>query len=116
MSKNVLFYGWNRPVPGREQVSAELFQGFQQYLGGLQQAGSIDSFETILLTNHGGDLNGFTLIRGDIVKLHELQRTQEWLQYMVRAGMVLEGGGLIPGVTGEGVLEWMALWTSLISD
>jgi hypothetical protein len=116
MSTSVLFYGWNRPVTGREKASIELFMEFQQYLGGLQQSGAIDSFENVLLSAHGGDLNGFTMVRGEITKLHELQRTQEWLTYMTRAGMIMNGGGLIPGVTGEGVAEWMALWSSLIPD
>ena len=116
MSKDVLFYGWNRPIPGREKMSLELFQVFQQYLGGLQGAGTIDSFETVILRAHGGDLNGFVLIRGDVVKLQEVQRTQEFLTLLTRGALIMEGGGLIPGVTGEGVLEQMALWTSLIPD
>ena len=62
MSSNVIFFGWNRPVSGQEQKSAALFMEFLQYLGGLQGSGAIDSFETVLLGPHGGDLNGFILI------------------------------------------------------
>ena len=63
MGTNVVFMGWDRPTPGREQMAVAHFQEFTQYLGGLQQAGTIQSFDTVLLNSHGGDLNGFALIR-----------------------------------------------------
>jgi len=116
MSKHVLFYGWNRANPGHEKEAGALFQDYFQYLGGLQQEGMVDSFEAVMLTVHGGDLNGFFVIRGDIVKLDEIRRTEEFNKFLTLAGHLMEGGGLIPGVTGEGVLEQMALWTSLIPE
>ncbi|HSR30912.1 MAG TPA: hypothetical protein VLY63_10130, partial [Anaerolineae bacterium] len=73
MSYNVVFVGWDRAVPGRETASLELFQEFHVYLGGLQGQGTIDSFETVLLAAHGGDLNGFVLIRGEQGKLDAMQ-------------------------------------------
>jgi hypothetical protein len=33
VKENVLFFGWNRPIPGREKISAEHFQEFVQYMG-----------------------------------------------------------------------------------
>jgi hypothetical protein len=116
MGNDVLFYGWNRPIPGNEKLSLALFQDFLEYLGELQQEGTIDSSETILLNVHGGDLNGFALIRGDIIKLQEVQRSEEWIILMTRAGLVMDGGGLITGVTGEGVAEWMARWMKFIPE
>ena len=116
MGNDVLLYGWNRPVYGREKESAVLFQEFSQYLGGLQQQGAIDSIETVFLNAHGGDMNGFTLVRGEIAKLQEIQRSQEFILYMTKAGMIMEGGGLISGVTGDLIMERMALWMSLIPD
>ena len=116
MSKDLLFYGWNKAVPGREKAAGKLFQEYLQWLGGLQQAGTIDSFESVLLTAHGGDLNGFVLIRGDIVKLDEVRRTDEFNRFITLAGHILEGGGLVSGATGAGVMEWMARWTSLLEE
>lgn len=116
MSNSVLFYGWNRALPGREKEAGALFQEYFQYLGGLQQEGMIDSFEAVLLTVHGGDLNGFFVIRGDIVKLDEIRRTEEFNKYITLAGHLIDGGGLISGFTGEGVMRQMALWTSLIPE
>jgi hypothetical protein len=115
MSSNVIFFGWNRSVPGREQMSAEHFQEYLQYLGRLQQEGAIDSFETILLSPHGGDMNGFFLIRGDNDALNALQGSDEWLTHVARGGHHLEGAGAVRGVTGELVMGWMNRWGSLIA-
>jgi hypothetical protein len=116
MSSNVIFFGWNRSIPGREQMSAEHFQEFLGYLGGLQQAGAIDSFEPVLLSPHGGDLNGFFLIRGDNEALNALQASDEWLTHQTRGGQHLEGAGAVRGVTGDLVMEWMERWSSLIAS
>ena len=115
MSNHVLFFGWNRSVPGRESISAAHFQEFLQYLGGLQAAGGIESFETVLLGAHGGDLNGFVLIFGDRAQLDAVAGSDEWLSHMTRGGLHLEGSGAVRGVRGEGVMEWMQRWTSLLS-
>lgn len=85
-----------------------------QYLGGLQQAGTIQSFEPVFLSPHGGDLNGFILIRGESAKLDALQSNVDWRTYVTRAGLVLEGQGVVRGVTGELVMEWMALFQKAI--
>ena len=114
MSSNAIFFGWNRPIPGRERLSAEHFQEFVQYLGGLQQKGTIQSFDVVFLDAHGGDMNGFFLIRGESGKLGELVASADWVTHMTRAMLHLEGSGAVPGVTGEAVTERMKLWTSLL--
>ena len=116
MADQVIFFGWNRSVPGREATSAAHFQEFLQYLGGLQAGGAIESFEPVLLTAHGGDLNGFFLIRGDADQINTLRTSDKWLRHLTRAGFHLEGAGSILGVTGEGVMEWMAVWGELIAS
>jgi len=115
MSTGVIFLGWNRAVPGREREVAALFQESLQYLGKLQQGGAIESFEVVLLGPHGGDLNGFQLIRGDPAKLGAVLASDEWAMLTTRGGLLLEGLGCVTGVTGEGVAKWMALWTQSIS-
>jgi hypothetical protein len=115
MATDVLLMGWNRAVPGREALAAEHFQEFLGYLGGLQQAGEIESFEPVLLAHHGGDLNGFILIRGDGAQLNALQGTEAWVAHATRGGYNMEGFGTVRGVTGEGVGAWMAGWAKVIS-
>lgn len=114
MGSNVVFFGWNRPVPSRERMSAQHFEEFVKYLGDLQRKGTIQAFDIVLLDSHGGDLNGFFLIKAESAKLDALLSTAEWVGHMTRAGLHLEGSGAILGVTGEKVAERMALWTSLI--
>ena len=114
MGSNVMLFGWNRSVPGREKVSAQHFEEFVKYLGGLQQKGAIQTFDVVFLDPHGGDLNGFFLIKGDSAKLDELVSTTEWTTHITRATLHLEGAGLIREVTGDEVMGRMALWTSVI--
>ena len=114
MSSNIIFMGWNRSVPGREAMSAEHFQEVMQYLGGLQQEGAIESFQPVLLTVHGGDLNGFILIQGESAKLDAVASSEEWMAHVTRGGLHLEGFGVVRGVTGDLLMEWMARWGSLI--
>ena len=114
MSSNAIFFGWNRSIPGRERLSAQHFQEFVAYLGGLRQQGTIESFDVVFLNAHGGDMNGFFLIRGESGKLSELVGSTDWVTHMVRAALHLEGPGAVLGVTGEAIAERMNLWTSLI--
>jgi hypothetical protein len=114
MSSNVVLFGWDRPIPGRETVSAAHFQEFVQYLGGLQQSGTIQSFEAVFLDPHGGDLNGFFLIRGEPAKLDTVMASDAWHTHLTRGGLHLDGLGAIRGATGELVMERMALWSKLI--
>jgi len=107
MGTNIVFVGWDRPSRGREQISTTLFQEFMQYLGGQQQAGAIQSFESVFLNPHGGDLNGFTLIRGDSGKLDALLSSEAWETYMTRAGLTMDGFGFLRGVTGELLMKQM---------
>ena len=114
MGSNVMLFGWNRPIPGREKVSAQHFEEFVQYLGGLQRKGAIQTFDVVFLDTHGGDLNGFFLIKGDSTKLDALVATTEWTTHITRAAHHLDGSGVVRGVAGDEIRGRMALWTSLI--
>lgn len=114
MSSGVLLFGWNHPFPGRETISTAHFDDFVKYLGEQQQKGTIDSFDIVFLDPHGGDLNGFFLIKGEPAKLGELTASTGWSDHMTRATLHLQGVGAISGVTGEGVLKRMAVYKNFI--
>ena len=114
MGSSVIVFGWNRSIPGREKVSAAHFDEFMKYLAGLQQKGTIQAFDVIFLDAHGGDLNGFVLIRGEGAKLDTLLSTTEWITHVTRGTLHLEGAGAIRGVTGDEIMKRMAIWTSNI--
>lgn len=107
MRTNLILFGWNRSTVGREHLSVEHFGDFVQYLTGLENNGAIDSFEPVFLSAHGGDLNGFFLIRADNDRLNALMVSEEWMEHIARAGMHLDGHGVIRGVTGELIMEGM---------
>ncbi len=114
MAFNTVFFGWNRPIPGRERISAEHFQDFVQYLTGRQNDGEIESFDAVLLNSHGGNMNGFFLIRGEPSKLGGLVSSDGWEEHMTRAAMHLDGSGAVAGVTGDLLAKRMQTWQSLI--
>ena len=101
-------------MPGREHTSAEQFGEFVGYLTGLQQRGEIEAFDPVFLNAHGGDLNGFFLIRGAGDKLDRVVATDEWMTHMLRAELHLEGAGAVRGHTGDSVAKLMETWTKLI--
>lgn len=114
MSSNTIFFAWNRSLPGRERLSAEHFNDFVGYVGALQKAGTIQSYEVVLLNSHGGDMNGFFLIRGESSKLDALMASDDWNRHMMRALLHLDGSGAVRGVSGDLVMKRMELWSGLI--
>lgn len=113
---NALFMGWNAPKTGRERQAGELFGVVLDYLGREQKKGTIDSVEPLLLSVHGGDLNGFFLIRGDGEKLSALRESDEFMKVVMQAGFCLDGFGVIPAYQGEALNELMGKWTQMVGS
>lgn len=116
MRSNLVLVGWNNAVAGREHDSAQHFDDFTAYLGGLQRRGTIQSFEIVLLDAHGGDLNGFILVKGQPARLDALLSTHDWIVHTTRASLHLSGFGVVRGVAGDGVPERISLWKKLLPD
>ena len=116
MANRVIFIGWNRPAVGREQEAAQLWQKAMAYYGTLQADGKIESFEPILLTAHGGDPNGFVMIKGEDEKLAEVRREDTFTDLVIEGGWCLEGFGVVTGYVGEGVADIFGRWSKLISS
>jgi hypothetical protein len=90
-----LFVGWGEVVRGRETEAVEVFNETLGYYTRLQEEGTIESFEPVFLEPHGGDLNGFILIRGDAEKLAELRVSEEFTQFALRATLIVNGFGVV---------------------
>lgn len=110
MGSNAILFGWNRSVPGRENTSGDHFQEFVAYLQELVGKGAIEDFDIMFLDPHGGDMNGFFLIRGEPSKLDALIASDQWTVHMTRAALHLQGSGAVRGVTGDAVIKRMELW------
>ena len=115
MPSSALFIGWNRSVTGREQQAMNLFMKVIEYYGQLQNDGKIESFEPVVLANHGGDLNGFVLIRGDATKLDEVRREETFINFTIEANFCLENFGVINGYIGDGITEVFSQWSKHFS-
>ena len=115
MANQALFMGWNRSVRGREEQAMKLWGKTMEYYGKLQAEGRIESFEPVILTAHGGDLNGFFLIRGEGKNLDAIRREEEFINFIIEAGYCLDSFGVINGFIGEGLEAVFNNWAQLVS-
>jgi len=114
MAEAALFIGWERAVPGHETEALELFASSLAYYGKLQTEGKITSFEPIVLSPHGGDLGGFFLLKGEPAKLDAVKRTDEFLNLLIRAGVVLSGVGVIDAFVGDSLQRTMTIYQNVL--
>jgi len=111
-----LFIGWGAPVRGREAKGLEVFNEALSYYGRLQQEGAAESFDTVILEPHGGDLQGFILLRGSEDRLAQLRVDDEFVRLSTRANLIVEGVGVIGASLGDGLQEAIQTYQQAISD
>jgi hypothetical protein len=109
-----LFVGFGYPVRGRERQAVKVFNEAMEYYARLQQQGEIESFEPVFLEPHGGDLNGFTLIRGDRDKLASIRTSDEFARLSIRADLIVEGFGVIGAQLGEQIETLMGVYNEQV--
>lgn len=114
-AEHVLFLGWNHPIPGREMQASELFTQFMGYLTNQMKTGMIESFEPVLLGAHGGDMNGFFIVRGDYDKLTKMQNTDDFMNIVTDINVALSGFGLVRGWAGNGITTQMNRWKNVVT-
>jgi hypothetical protein len=116
MAEAGLFIGWGAPVRDREAKSLEVFNEGMEYWGRLQDEGRIESYETVFLYPHGGDLAGFVLLRGSHEQLNDVGGDEEFLRLTSRAGLVVERLGVVRAVLDEGLEQQIAIFQQSIGD
>jgi hypothetical protein len=104
MAESALFVGWGQPVRGRETRSLDVFNDAVTYYSERLQDGSIESFDPVLLNPHGGDLQGFFLIKGSAQGLATMMASEDFQRLHVRAAMIVENLGIIEAFVDDGVL------------
>ena len=114
MADGGLFIGFGDPARGRESQAVELFNDVLAYYGRLQEEGEIESFEPVFLEPHGGDLNGFILLRGDPEKLAAIRVSEEFTQFSIRAGLSVGGFGVVGADLAERLQRQMAFYMEQI--
>ena len=116
MATGALMVGFGSAVRGRERKLFQLFNEAFQYYTQLQQQGTIESFEIVVLEPYGGDLAGFTLIRGDREKLNALRTDEEFMRRYSRTGMVADNVRVINAFIGEELQRLSADYPSWVND
>jgi hypothetical protein len=111
-----LFIGWGAPIVGREAKGLEVFNEALAYYARLQQEGVIESFETALLEPHGGELQGFILLRGSEEGLARLRVDDEFVRMSTRASLIVEGVGVVGAALGDGLETAITTYQQAISE
>ena len=85
-----------------------------EYYGQLQADRKIESFELVGLESHGGDLNGFVLLRGEGAKLEEVRNEETFRNNSIEASYCIENFGVIKCAIGDALIELYAQWSKLL--
>jgi hypothetical protein len=116
MAEAGLFIGWGVVVRGREKKALEVFGDDQAFWARLQQDGRIESFETVLLDAHGGDLTGFILVRGTREQVNDARNDEDFRRRVARGGMVVERLGVVGATLGDGLPRVMAMYDQVLDE
>ena len=111
MAYGALFIGWGGTHSGRERKAVELFTESLAYLTKLVEQGRVASVEPFFLEPHGGDLEGFFLVRGDLDELNKVRYEDGFQRMSVRAQAVVSSFGIVQAKTGEQLNKHMAWFT-----
>jgi hypothetical protein len=116
MSDHGIFIGWGDTVVGRERQSRKVFGEALAFMAGQQQAGNIESHEVVLLGAHGGDLQGFMLMRGDDEKLHGVISSPEWQRLVTRANFIVHDFGVVRAMLDDEAVRWVEGMEAVTAD
>jgi hypothetical protein len=115
MADAALFLGWKAPTVGREGQAMELFTSALGFWNKQKDGGKIESFEPVILSRHGGDMNGFILVRGDRAKLDEIKKTDEFMSITAQASFCIDGFGVVDAYVGDGVARIMGEYGKVVA-
>jgi hypothetical protein len=116
MTDSALFIGWGATAAGRERKAVELFGESLRFLVGLVEQGRIASVEPFFLEPHGGDLEGFFLVRGDQDELNRIREDDGFQRLAVKAQVLVHNFGVVGAITGERLNSHMAWFTEAAKE
>ena len=116
MAAAALFIGFGQPARAREPQALDLLNEVLALYSELAETGQIESFEPVLLDPHGGDLNGFLLIRGSREQIIALRAREDFQRTVARAGLVLEGFGVVDAHIGEGLDARLSIYEQQVNE
>jgi hypothetical protein len=110
MAKGALFVGWGALIAGREKAAQKVLNEAMQYCQRLRQEGTIDSFEAVALEPHGGELEGFVMIKGEREKIAKLRVDEEFVRVIVGVQLVHNKVGVVGAYTGSEMQSLFETW------
>jgi hypothetical protein len=116
MADSGLFIGFGAPVRGRERQATKVFNEAFEYYARLQQEGEIESFEPVLLEPHGGELDGFFLLRGDQDKLARIRSSEEFERLTVRGQLIIENLGVVGAALGGRLVSQLSMFGEQVEE
>jgi hypothetical protein len=116
MADSGLFIGFGAPVRGRERQSVKVFNEVFEYYSRLQQEGEIESFEPVLLEPHGGELDGFFLLRGDQDKLARVRSSEEFERLIVRGQLIVDSLGVVGAALGGRLMSQLSVFGQQVEE
>jgi hypothetical protein len=116
MAEAGLFIGWGQVVRGRERQALDLFNESVQQYGRWQEEGRIEGFDVALLGPHGGDLQGFVLMRGSAEQLDSLRRDESFERLQQRVDLIVDRLGVVDAFVDEGLARGMGIYQDSIAE
>jgi hypothetical protein len=110
MRRGTLFIGWGAIIPGRETMASNVLQDAMVFLHKLESEGVIDGIEVVLLEPHGGDLDGFVLIKGRLDQLAQLRVQDDFVKMIIGVRLVHSGVGVVAGHSGQEMQPYLLAW------
>ena len=105
-----LFIGWGEIVRGREDRALDVFNETLEMYGTLQSDGRIEDFEVALLDPHGGELQGYVMLRGSEDQIDAVRRDEDFQRLMTKASLLVDDLGIIGASIGEGLGRAIAIY------
>jgi hypothetical protein len=110
VAKGAIFVGWGSIITGREKAAPGVLNNAMQYLMSLQKNGIVDAVEAVALEPHGGDLEGFVLIRGEKDALAMLRVDNEFVKVIVGVQLVHTKVGVVWAYAGAEMQSLFRTW------
>jgi hypothetical protein len=105
-----LFIGWGDVVRGREDRALDVFNETIEFYGQLQSDGRIEDFEVALLEPHGGELQGYAMLRGSEDQIAAIRRDEDFERLMTKASLIVDDLGVIGAAIGASLARGISIY------
>jgi hypothetical protein len=115
MADRLIHVSWGQNFPGREAHGLEIFNEALGMYGRMQQDGTIEKFDVVLLAPTAGGAQGYINVYGTAQQLAELRESDEFLRNITDASLVVQDLAIADGYCNEGVARQVEIFQESIS-